>query len=355
MSSNSQEHIASSAISTDMSLTRCPFHVLTIAGSVCLALGGEVDASTIWNGPVTNYTQPAPHDGSTAAQQDHITSDCWLTRGTRLPMYNVAPPYDESGFSVGGVSPANTEWAFGTLDDLSGGSLTFDTWENTIGGGEGDGFLQASLPNQPLVMHIISDDIYLSIEFSSWSQGGGYSYSRSTPAAVVPPTPTVTLTNPAAGVVLAAPATLHLGASASVSSGTVTNVTFFASTGGAPASVGSVTTSPFNVNSSSLAAGSYALTAVATAVGVSATSAPVNISVVTPVAVSNSAPAVSSQHFRFNFAANPGLTYVVQRSTNLINWTPILTNVPSVSSAPFTDSAAVGSNGFYRVVRQANP
>ena len=338
-----------------MRLSRNQLCVFSITAAIVLAPAGNMEASTIWTGPATNYTQPSPNDGSTAAQQDHITGTCWLTRSTRLPMYNVAPGIDESGFSVGGVSPANTEWAFGTLADLSEGSLTFDTWENTIGGGEGAGFLQGSLPNQPLVMHIISEDIYMSFEFSSWSHGGGYSYSRSTPAAVVPPTPTVTLTNPVAGLVLAAPAVLHLGASAAVSSGAVTNVAFFASTGGAPVLIGSVRTSPFTVSSSSLAAGSYSLTAVATAAGVSATSAPVSISVVTATTVSNSAPSVASQHFRFNFAANPGLTYVIQRSTNLINWTPILTNVPSVASAPFTDSAVVGSNGFYRVVRQPNP
>ena len=340
-----------------MTFTKNLICTLALAGAVLLAPTDPLAASTIWTGPLTNYTQPSPHDGSTAAQQDHITADCWLTRGTRLPMYNVAAPYNETGFTPGGTSPANTEWAFGTLADLSGGSLTFDTWENTIGGGQGGGSLASTLPNQPLVMHIISDDIYMSFEFSSWAAfgSGGYSYSRSTPAAVAPPTPSVTLTNPSAGLVLSAPATLHLGASATVSSGTVTNVTFYASTGGAPASIGSATTSPFNVSSSSLGAGNYSLTAVATAAGVSGTSAPVSISVVTPSTLTNSAPAVTSQHFRFNFAANPGLTYIVQRSTNLINWTPVLTNVPSTASVPFTDTATVGSNGYYRVVRQPNP
>ena len=83
--------------------------------------------------------------------------------------------------------------------------------------------------------------------------------------------------------------------------------------------LGSATAPPFGITASNLAANSYALTAVATAGGVFATSTVVNISVVSPVAVSNSGPAISGGRFLFDYTANAELAYVVESSTNLVN------------------------------------
>jgi plastocyanin len=165
------------------------------------------------------------------------------------------------------------------------------------------------------------------------------------------PTPTVSITNPVGGAVFSAPANLTLGATAAVSSGTVTNVAFFAGT----TLLGSATASPFGITASNLAANAYGLTAVATAAGVSATSAVVNITVVSPVAVSNSLPGIAGGQFSFDYTANPGLTYVVESSSNLFNWAPIATNVASNSPVIFTDSSGLGTQRFYQVVRQPNP
>ena len=309
-------------------------------------------ASTVWTGPVTNYTQPAPNDGTTAAQQDRITSDLWLTRANRGPMFNAAPPYSESSYN-GDTSPENTMWAEGTIDQYA--TLTYDTWANVIGGeGSGpDAPLSANLPGKQFVVHIVSDDIYFAIQFAYWTPfgAGGYSYSRSTPAAVTAPKPTVTLTNPAAGTVFASPASLKLGATASVSSGTVTNVSFFAGS----TLLGSATSSPFKVTGGSLSAGSYNLTAVATAAGVSATSSVVSISVVTPLAITNVAPALGAGNFSFKYGANVGLTYVVQGSTNLPVWTPISTNVATNTSVSFSDTSVSNGARYYSVFLQPNP
>ena len=37
--------------------------------------------------------------------------------------------------------------------------------------------------DKELVLHLLEDDIYLTVKFKSWSQGkkGGFSYERSTP------------------------------------------------------------------------------------------------------------------------------------------------------------------------------
>jgi hypothetical protein len=81
----------------------------------------------------------------------------------------------------------------------------------------------------------------------------------------------------------------------------------------------------------------------------------VSISVVAPVAVSNSAPVISGGHFSFNYTGNAGLTYVVQSSTNLLSWSPIATNVPSGGTVNFMDTNALGTLRYYEVVRRPNP
>jgi len=124
------------------------------------------------------------------------------------------------------------------------------------------------------VLHLISEDIYLDITFTSWgSHGtGGFSYIRSTPPNAPP---SVTLTNPANGAVFIAPATVLLGANASDSDGTVTNVQFF----DGPNSLGNAANSPYII-SANLAVGSHMLTAVATDnLGAANISTPVTVSV----------------------------------------------------------------------------
>jgi hypothetical protein len=163
--------------------------------------------------------------------------------------------------------------------------------------------------------------------------------------------PSVSITNPVSGAVFAAPANISLEADASVSGGTVTNVEFFAN----GSSQGAVTVAPFTLISSPLAAGPYALTAVATASGISATSAVVNVSVVNPMPVNLSGAMVSSGQFIFSYTADAGLTYVVQSSSNLVDWLSLMTNVASGNPMPFTNALNPSGPGFYRVERLPNP
>jgi plastocyanin len=165
------------------------------------------------------------------------------------------------------------------------------------------------------------------------------------------PTPTVSITNPVNGAAFIAPANVTISASASVSNGTVTNVALFT---GATL-LGSAQSPPFTITAQNLGAGSYALTAVATAAGVSATSAVVNITVVSPVLISNSAPTVANNQFTFSYTANPGLTYVVQNSSDLINWVSLSTNVALSSSVAVTNVFAPLDGQFYRVELMPNP
>ena len=152
-------------------------------------------------------------------------------------------------------------------------------------------------------------------------------------------------------MVFAAPAKVNIGAATAVAGGTVTNVEFFANL----ASLGSARSAPFSVTTGALTAGQYALTAVETASGISATSSVVNISVVAPVAVTLSSPRITGGQFAFDYTANPGLQYVVQSSSDLVNWRTVATNVPTVNPVHFTDSFTTNSTQYYRVGRMPNP
>ncbi|MBU6402520.1 MAG: TIGR03118 family protein, partial [Verrucomicrobia bacterium] len=99
--------------------------------------------------------------------------------------------------------------------------------------------------------------------------------------------PTVSISSPAGGTVVAAPFSGAIQAAAADSDGTVTNVSFLANGN----LLGSVAQSPFNLVVTNLAAGTYALTAVATDNGgISTTSTLVTLLVDAPPTVSITAP-----------------------------------------------------------------
>jgi len=306
-----------------------------ITSAFLLAVVSLTHAQTIWNGPNMGFYHPY------LGAQDQLTTNVIFTRGSSGGLYNSAL---ESG-AVPGTSPKGTAWAVGTLanTNLSYGPCPFEAGErppNDIG--------------KTYVVHLITNNIYLQLTLTNWGGAGGapnqqtFGYTRSTPALVVP---SISITNPVSGAVFAAPANLKPGASASVSSGTVTNVAFFANT----TPLGSVTAAPFNLTSSPLTAGAYALAAVATASGISTTSAVVNVTVVNPVTVNLSGMNLSSSQFSFNYTANAGLTYFVQSSSNLVDWVSLTTNVASGSPVPFSGPFSSTGMEFYRVGRLPNP
>ena len=115
---------------------------------------------------------------------DRITDLVSITRGNNGGgIYN---PEAENFFSLS-QSPADTEWAW----DLAGfnagleiaasnyENLQFSTWVTATG------FRPPSTVFIPGVLHLISEDIYIDITFTSWgvrpSSGGPFSYMR-TPA-----------------------------------------------------------------------------------------------------------------------------------------------------------------------------
>jgi len=131
-------------------------------------------AAIVWNGPSIPFAKANFADDSLPQNQDRMTSHVWLTRADTGGLFNINT---ESFY--GGLSPADTEWAYGTTASFS--SLTYTTWGTWTGG-------PPNVPNivgRDAVVHLITEDIYLDLKFTSWndghtSPGGGFSYVRST-------------------------------------------------------------------------------------------------------------------------------------------------------------------------------
>ncbi|MEI8194882.1 MAG: PEP-CTERM sorting domain-containing protein [Phycisphaerae bacterium] len=151
-------------------------------------------APRVWSAGPTDLTitKASNADDTLAANQDRITSNVWLARGSSQGLFNIA---GESFFSHG-VSPAQTAWAFSGLASNptfaygAGASqysnLTFTTWETALGGATS---LQGNITTHPGVLHLTNaaDDIYLDINFTQWggsASGGSFTYQRA--AAPVP-------------------------------------------------------------------------------------------------------------------------------------------------------------------------
>src|SRR5262245_15501467 len=92
------------------------------------AAAPAADAATIWTGPKITFTKLRINDPNDPAYQDRITPRVWLTRGTNRALYNIK---QEPGFNRP-VSPADTEWAYGTTADLP--NLKFTSWATHNGG-----------------------------------------------------------------------------------------------------------------------------------------------------------------------------------------------------------------------------
>ena len=122
----------------------------------------------IWTGSTITFTKANGADPST--NQDQLTSKVALTRGNNGgQIYNAV---EESSASKS-ASPRGTQWAIGTLDNID--DLEFRNFRAAVGSPQ-------SVVGKDLVLHLVEDNIYLSVRFTSWSQskGGGFSYQRST-------------------------------------------------------------------------------------------------------------------------------------------------------------------------------
>lgn len=127
---------------------------------------------TVYSGEMITFTKADGADPTQEANQDRITDNVWITRGnTGGQIYNAVSESQANQTD----SPLDTEWALGTTSQ-GVANLTFDKFRETI--------RPKDVVGEDLVLHLITDDVYIDIKFSSWSEGnsgsgGGFSYERS--------------------------------------------------------------------------------------------------------------------------------------------------------------------------------
>jgi len=130
----------------------------------------DTSSSIIWDGPVIYFEKEEEADFLDKINQDSITENIKITRGNDGgQIFNIAKENSSDKYK----SPIGTEWAIGTLDQID--SLIFESFRKAV--------KPQYVVGKKLVMHLTEDDIYLSVEFKSWSKGkkGGFSYNRSSP------------------------------------------------------------------------------------------------------------------------------------------------------------------------------
>jgi hypothetical protein len=221
------------------------YPILRILAVALLALSTLfTQAATIWTGPTISYTQPGT-DPTQPANQDRLTDAVWITRGASMGIFNAVT---ESSYTHD-VSPAGTRWAYGSLANYA--TLTYAPWEIW------NGKKPPSMIGQDAVLHLMAEDIYLSIKFTAWPGIlGGFSYERSTPA---PSAPTLTT------------------------------------------------------------------------------------------------PQLQQNKFIFTANTTPGLTYVLESSSNLVHWVAISTNVAGGSTLNYTNNFIPTQPRYYRVGQRPTP
>ena len=131
---------------------------------------GDTTSSTIWKGTSITFSKADGADHNQASNQDRLTSNVWITRANDGgQIFNIVK---ESAANKNS-SPAGTTWSIGSINEIN--SLSFTNFRAAVG-------KPKDVVGKNLVMHLVDDNIYLSIKFTSWSDGqkGGFAYSRST-------------------------------------------------------------------------------------------------------------------------------------------------------------------------------
>lgn len=317
---------------------------------VHLGLPAVARAGTVWTGPSLSFTNVVSTD------VDQITPNVWITRGAAQGIYNSKT---ESGFTHS-FSPADTAWADGTTANTNLTYTDWNTWAKITHGGP------PSTMGVSAVVHLLSEDIYVGVVFTSWGSlgSGGFSYQRSTPPVVLNNPPSISITNPADNAALrtfGGPAAVTIQATASDPDGGVTNVQFF---NGATL-LGNDVTSPYSL-STNLPIGAHTLTAIASdTLGATATSAVIHVTVarympaltngnvillLKPVATGMAAPdyAISppGDTNRLFVVEQVGLLRIIQNGSLLPGSALDISNRVSAPGGPLNPASANDERGF---------
>ncbi|MGD9633166.1 MAG: hypothetical protein AB7G28_02035 [Pirellulales bacterium] len=137
-------------------------------------------APIVWTGSAFSFSKSSGANPTLPANQDQLTANVSLTRGNTQGMFNILK---ESNFTLS--SPADTQWATAlnnpgdTISAANWAALDFTTWSAAYLNN-----VSANILNHGAVVHLVTDDIYLDLRFTSFQgggSGGAFSYERSTP------------------------------------------------------------------------------------------------------------------------------------------------------------------------------
>jgi len=157
-------------------------HKLILLSLAIVVVAAPAMAEQVWNGPSILFSRADYVDGTLAANQDQITPNVWITRMTGGgSLWNSKTDVLATHTDCLGPAPGDTEWAFGSIANYA--SLTYGPFLSGTFANCGPPYL---ILNNPGVVHLISEDIYIPITFVTWQPGGtgGFSYTRGTPAVV---------------------------------------------------------------------------------------------------------------------------------------------------------------------------
>jgi len=156
-------------VSSNISLTAIFSAVSNASNSSNLT--DENEGPVLWIGETIAFNKLDYANPNLEENQDRIRDNIWITRGNSGgQIFNISLNSNANKIQ----SPVGTEWAIGTIDEID--NLSFDYFRNNVS-------RPKNIVGKNLVLHLIEDDIYLTVKFISWSQGkrGGFSYERSTP------------------------------------------------------------------------------------------------------------------------------------------------------------------------------
>jgi PEP-CTERM motif len=155
-------------------------HLFACVAPIYFTSDLAVAAPTVWTGPTISFTKVSGADFTLQANQDQLTSNVTLTRGNNQGMFNILA---EAGYRAS--SPAGTLWATlinnpgDTVSATNWAELDFTTWAAAF-----DNSVGSNILTHNAVVHLVGDDVYLDLTFTSYqggSGGGGFTYARSTP------------------------------------------------------------------------------------------------------------------------------------------------------------------------------
>ncbi len=169
-----------------------PRHLATVVFSrpsilaAVLLFSQPANAQTVWSGLTKSFSKAAGSDDTLPQNQDPLTANVVLTRGSSGGLINIAA----ESFYNSTASPALTEWATDlnnpsqTITATNYLNLSFTNWIDAYGGTGTNGFF---IPGRSAVVHLVPDDIYLDLEFTNFDAGhnGAYSYLRAEPPAAL--------------------------------------------------------------------------------------------------------------------------------------------------------------------------